>query len=84
MDETPAGNRFMGYMKSYWQNQFEGYTPTNVTILPFTDMKGSENDPDFSTDVKFYHHQISDELILPRGFHRSHEPVSSRCFIHAA
>ena len=49
-------------MKSYWQNQFEGYTPTDVTILPFADIEGSENDADFSDDVKYYNHPVSDEL----------------------
>jgi len=49
-------------VKSYWRKQFAGYTPTDVTILPFTDMEGSENDPDFSIDVKYYHHPVPDDL----------------------
>ena len=49
-------------MKSYWQEQFVGYMPTDVTILPFADMDGSKNDPDFSIDTKYYHRPVSDEL----------------------
>ena len=48
--------------KSYWKEQFDGYTPTDVTILPFTDIEGSENDTDFGIEAKYYHHPISDEL----------------------
>ena len=49
-------------MKSYWQKQFEGYTPTNVTILPFTDIEGSKNDADFGIEAKYYYHPLSDKL----------------------
>jgi amino acid adenylation domain-containing protein len=49
-------------VKSYWQKQFDGYTPTDVTILPFTDTEGSENDADFSIETKYYHHSMSNEL----------------------
>ena len=51
-------------IRSYWQKQFDGYTPTNVTILPFADMEGSKDDPDFSIDAKYYFHPISDELCV--------------------
>ena len=53
---------FLDSMKSYWQRQFDGFTPTDAAILPFTDMEGSRDDPDFSIDVKYYHHPVSDEL----------------------
>jgi len=49
-------------VKSYWQKQFEGYTPTDVTILPFADIEGSEKDADFSIEAKYYLHPVSDEL----------------------
>jgi len=47
---------------TYWQRQFDGYVPTDVTILPFTDIEGSENDEDFDIEAKYLYHPISDEL----------------------
>ena len=49
-------------IKSYWQRQLEGYIPTDVTFLPFTDIEGSENDVDFDIEAKYYYHPISDEI----------------------
>ena len=49
-------------MKSYWQKQFEGYIPIDVTLLPFADIVGSESDNDFSIDTKYYYHPFPNEL----------------------
>ena len=49
-------------VKSYWQNQYEGYIPTDITILPFTDIAGSETDNDFGIEAKYYYHSFSEEL----------------------
>jgi len=49
-------------VKSYWKQQFEGYTPIDATILPFADIAGSENDADFDLEAKYFYHPISDEL----------------------
>jgi len=48
-------------IKSYWKKQFDGYIPTDVTILPFTDLESSE-DADFGIEAKYYNHPITDEL----------------------
>jgi len=49
-------------IKSYWQRQFDGYIPIDVTLLPFADIVGSESDKDFSLDTKYYYHPFSDGL----------------------
>jgi len=49
-------------VKLYWKRQLEGYTPIDASILPFTDIAGSQNDIDFDTEAKYFHHPISEEL----------------------
>jgi polyketide synthase PksJ len=49
-------------VKAYWQQQLNGFTPTDATILPFTDLSGSENDDDFDLEAKYYYYQFSDKL----------------------
>ena len=49
-------------IKSYWLKQFDGYTPTDVTILPFAEVEDCKNDADFNLEAKYYYHPISDEL----------------------
>ena len=49
-------------VKSYWQKQLGDYIPADVTILPFTDIEGSENDPDFSMEINYHHRPFPDEL----------------------
>jgi len=48
-------------IKSYWEQKYLGYIPTDATILPFADIDGSENDPDFDIDAKHYFHPFSNE-----------------------
>ena len=52
----------MDSAKSYWERQFNGYTPAYISMLPFADIEGSENDRDFDIEAKYYHHPVSDEL----------------------
>ena len=56
------GSGSLDSIRSYWQQQFDGYTPTDASILPFADTVGSEDDTDFDLEAKYFYHPISDEL----------------------
>jgi hypothetical protein len=60
--EHRLGKGALDSVKSYWQRQYDGYIPTDVTVLPFTDIVGTENDADFDLEARYYYHPISDEL----------------------
>jgi acyl carrier protein/NRPS condensation-like uncharacterized protein len=49
-------------VKAYWQQQLDRFAPTDATILPFTDLSGSENDKDFGLEAKYFYCPFSDKL----------------------
>ena len=54
-------NGIFDSVRSYWQQQLDGYIPTDATILPFADIENSNYDG-FDFETRYIYHRISDDI----------------------